>query len=119
VNEPETDWDDSQASWQDRHPLLPVLLGLSGLLVIMAIVTWATFGAPAAKIGRVTKIGEVQYRSRTWRYAVVQLPEGVVRADSAIPIHCAIGDRVRVWRQKHLLGPKYSLDPVTCERQPH
>ena len=104
--------------WADRHPLLPVLLGLSLALVLFGILWWARLGPPTVLSGSITKIDEIPYHNHVWRYAVVQLPDGAVRADGDLPSRCAIGDRVRVLRAHRLLGPRYSLDTTSCRAPP-
>ena len=111
---PEAPWDLERRSWSERHPLLPVLLGLTLLLLVGSVLGFMETGAPTIATGPITKVGQIPFRRTSQSYAVVDLPGGAVRADSLGSINCAIGDRVRVWRTRHLLWSDYRLDVTSC-----
>jgi hypothetical protein len=89
-------------------------VGLTALLAIIATVTWMPFGAPTFASGPIKNVGVVNYRSNTWRYAIVALPGGQVRVDNFGRVHCALGSWVSIRRQQYLLGPKYTPASTLC-----
>jgi hypothetical protein len=87
------------------------------LLAAVAAIRWTVIGSPTVLSGQVKSAGVMKYKTGTWRYFVVTLPDRAVRADSYSSAPCRVGDRIQVRREPHLLGPKYIALPTSCAAQ--
>jgi hypothetical protein len=106
----------SQTISPTDRTFLPVLAGAVILFFGLAAIIWVPIGPPVTVSGRVvaTGLGWSKYGARPW--LKIDLPDRRTTISTFTVLGCAVGDTLKVRRQRRVWGAAFSAGATHCER---